>query len=86
MQGFKAKLGEVNNQKSALAEEKRQLEQKVSSLEQEIASLQASQAAKPDGSTSSPADAEEIQRQKAVIVSQTLIIDYRFLISGTGWT
>ncbi|KDR82878.1 hypothetical protein GALMADRAFT_58080 [Galerina marginata CBS 339.88] len=68
-QGFRAKLGELNNQRSTLMEEKRQLEAKVSSLEQEISSLQASQALKPEAPAPAPSAAqlEEIQKQNALI-------------------
>jgi nucleoprotein TPR len=77
-QQFRTKMGELNNQKSALADEKRQLEAKVSSLEQENSTLQASLASKPSAPPPSPAPAsvspEETQKQNALIVSNLSII------------
>lgn len=72
-------MGELNKQKSTLADEKRQLEAKVSSLEQENGTLQASLSSKP---TSSPASAsvssEETQKLNTLIVSNLSILrDHR---------
>ena len=65
-------MGELNKQKSALADEKRQLEAKVSSLEQENGTLQASLASKPSAPLPSPAPTsvspEETQKLNALIV------------------
>lgn len=75
-------MGELNKQKSVLADEKRQLEAKVSSLEQENSTLQASLASKPSAPAPSPAPAsvstEETQKLNALIVSNLSIFnDYR---------
>ncbi|KAF8903177.1 hypothetical protein CPB84DRAFT_810991 [Gymnopilus junonius] len=85
MQSFKAKLGELNGQRSSLAEEKRQLEAKVSSLEQEIVALQASQASKPDRPAPSTTDAEETQRQKTLIATLQSERD-KLLAEKENWT
>ena len=70
-------MGELNKQKSVLADEKRQLEAKVSSLEQENSTLQASLASKPNAPAPSPVPAsvssEETQRLNALIVSNQSI-------------
>jgi nucleoprotein TPR len=70
-------MGELNKQKSVLADEKRQLEAKVSSLEQEITALQASVASKSSAPPPSPAPAsvssEETQKLNALIVSNLSI-------------
>ena len=70
-------MGELNKQKSVLADEKRQLEAKVSSLEQENSSLQASLASKPSAPAPSPTPAsfssEETQKLNALIVGNLLI-------------
>ena len=75
-------MGELNKQKSVLADEKRQLEAKVSSLEQENSTLQASLASKPSAPPPSPAPAsvlsEETRKLNALIVSNLSILeDYR---------
>ena len=65
-------MGELNKQKSVLADEKRQLEAKISSLEQENTTLQASLASKPTApATPAPASValEETQKLNALIVS-----------------
>ena len=71
-------MGELNKQKSALADEKRQLEAKLSSLEQENSTLQASLASKPSAPPPSPAPAsvssEETQRLNSLIVSTLSIL------------
>lgn len=68
-QGFKAKLGELNSQKSMLTEEKRQLEAKVATLEQENSALKTS---KLEAAPASATQAEELQKQNALLVSQVL--------------
>lgn len=71
-------MGELNKQKSALADEKRQLEAKVSSLEQDNSTLQASLASKPSAPAPSPApvsvSSEETQKLNALIVSTLSIL------------
>lgn len=67
-------MGELNKQKSVLADEKRQLEAKLSSLEQENTTMQASLASKP---TAPPTPApsvslEETQKLNALIVSKSI--------------
>lgn len=64
-QGFKAKLGELNNKISALTEEKRETESRVSTLQQEIAALQAS---KSETAPPAAVQTEETQKQNALIV------------------
>ncbi|KAF8967178.1 hypothetical protein BDZ97DRAFT_1917117 [Flammula alnicola] len=69
-QSFRAKLGEVNSQKSALTEEKRQLQAKIATLERENAALQAAQASKPEPNASlSATQLDEIQKQNALIAT-----------------
>ena len=75
-------MGELNKQKSVLADEKRQLEAKVSSLEQEISTLQASLASKPSAPAPTPSPAsvssEETQKLNALIVSNlSIFTDHR---------
>ena len=75
-------MGELNKQKSVLAEEKRQLEAKVSSLEQENSTLQASLTSKPGAPAPGPAlasvSSEETQKLNALIVSNLPILrDHR---------
>lgn len=75
-------MGELNKQKSVLADEKRQLEAKVSSLEQENSTLQASLASKPSAPAPSPAptsvSSEETQKLNALIVSNpSILINHR---------
>ena len=71
-QQFRTKMGELNKQKSALADEKRQLEARVSSLEQENSTLQSSLSSKPSAPPPSPAPTsvspEETQKLNALIV------------------
>ena len=69
-------MGELNKQKSTLADEKRQLETKVSTLEQENNTLHASLASKSSAPTPAPASvsSEETQKLNALIVSNLLIL------------
>lgn len=72
-------MGELNKQKSVLADEKRQLEAKVSSLEQENSTLQASLASKPSAPAPSPTpvsvSSEETQKLDALIVSNLSMLN-----------
>jgi hypothetical protein len=75
-------MGELNKQKSILADEKRQLEAKVSSLEQENSTLQSSLASKSSAPapSSAPSSApasvssEETRKLNALIVSNLIIL------------
>lgn len=68
---FRAKLGELNSQKSALSEEKKQLEAKIASLEQELASLRSSQTSNTEGNTGAGAQIQELQKQNGIIVRRS---------------
>jgi len=60
---FRAKMGELNSQKSTLSEEKKQLEAKIASLEQELSSLRSSQTSNTEGNTATAAQIQELQKQ-----------------------
>lgn len=68
---FRAKLGELNGQKSALSEEKKQLEAKTASLEQELASLRSSQTSNTEGNAVAAAQTQELQKQNGIIVRRS---------------
>jgi len=74
---FRAKLGELNGQKSALSEEKKQLEVKTASLEQELASLRSSQTSNTEGNTVAAAQTQELQKQNGIIVRRSQYSCYK---------
>lgn len=74
---FRAKMGELNGQKSALSEEKKQLEAKIASLEQELASLRSSQASNTEGNTVAAAQIQELQKQNGIIVRRSEYLCYK---------
>ncbi|KIM43182.1 hypothetical protein M413DRAFT_9931 [Hebeloma cylindrosporum] len=66
---FRAKLGELNGQKSALSKEKKELETRIATLEEELASLRSSQASNSEGNTVATAHIQELQKQNGIIAS-----------------
>lgn len=63
-------MGEMNAQRSAYLEEKRQFEIKIAALEQEIVTLQAAQTSKVNVDLAiSTTESEQLQKQTALIVS-----------------
>ena len=68
---FRGKMGELNVQKSALSEEKKQLEAKTAFLEQELTSLRSSQTSNTEGNTVAAAQTLELQKQNGIIVRRS---------------
>lgn len=68
---FRGKMGELNVQKSALSEEKKQLEAKTALLEQELTSLRSSQTSNTEGNTVAAAQTLELQKQNGIIVRRS---------------
>jgi len=68
---FRAKMGELNGQKSTLSEDKKQLEAKIASLEQELSSLRSSQTSNTEGNTVAAAQIQELQKQNGTIVRRS---------------